>query len=416
MQKPYPYIPRLLAPRIKKLFNHFSCVVITGARQVGKTTLLKHLYPEIPFFVFDPIHDIQYAKSEPELFLNNNPTPLILDEIQYAPSLVPVIKRRIDITQKPGQYILTGSQQWSVLKQVAESLTGRAVLTHLEGFSLNEISQVKQEGALWLERWLSDPNAFLSKQQKRLPLKTSLYEQLWRGFLPEAQFLDLDLIPDFHYSYQSTYIEKDIRLLADISNLQLFGRFVRLAAALTAQEINYSYLGREIGTSPQTAKRWLDLLIQTYEWFEIPAYFNNSIKRISEKPKGYFADTGQVCFSQMISSPEAIASHPLRGSLFENAVVSEIRKACFLMPMPPRLYHWRAHSGAECDLLLERDGKFYPIEIKATARPTRQDAKGLAAFRVQHPHLNVQKGLIVAPTDEAFQITENDIVIPWDLQ
>ena len=408
------YIPRLVSKRVKKLFNNFPCVVITGARQVGKSTLVSHLFPTIPAVVFDPIHDIQNARSDPELFLDNHPPPLVLDEIQYAPELVPVIKRRIDKTKNPGQYILTGSQQWGILKQVAESLAGRAVLSHLEGFSLGEIAQTEAETP-WLERWLTDPDGLFATPYRCLDLPCTLFEQLWRGFLPEAQFLDLDLIPDFHYSYQSTYIEKDIRLLADIADLQQFSRFVRLTAALTAQEINYSHLGREIGLNPQTAKRWLDLLTQTFEWFEIPAFSNNSVKKVSSKSKGYFADTGQVCFSQMISSKEAIGGHPLWGAIFENAVVSEIRKQCFLIPTPPKLFHWRTHSGAECDLILERDGKYYPIEIKAKTRPTRKDTKGILAFRNAHPHLNIQKGIVIAPTDESYPLSENDRVIPWHI-
>lgn len=414
MYMKYPYIHRFLEKRIKKLFDNFSCIVISGARQVGKSTLLQHLYPEIPCFVFDPIHDIQNARGDPELFLNNNPPPLILDEIQYAPELVPVLKRRIDQSKKPGQYILTGSQQWGVLKQVSESLAGRAILVHLDSFCLAEIAK-KPPSLLWLERWLENPDSFLEKKNYRLELQHTTYEQLWRGFLPETNFLDLDLIPDYHYSYQSTYIEKDIRLLADISNLPLFGRFVRLAAALTSQEINYSQLGREIGLTPQTAKRWLDLLSQTFEWFVIPAFSNNNIKKISLKPKGYFSDTGQVCFSQMISTKDTIAGHPLWGALFENAVVCEIKKQCSFISTPPQMYHWTLHSGAECDLILEKDGKFYPIEIKAKTRPSLSDIKGLQAFRKNHPHLNVQKGLVVSTSEDAYAITENDVVIPWDI-
>jgi len=414
MNEKNPYIARFITPRIKKLFENFSCVVLTGARQVGKTTLLKHIYPDIDCIVFDPVHDIQNARSDPELFLNNNPPPLILDEIQYAPELVPVIKRRIDKLKKPGQYILISSQQWGILKRVQESLAGRAVLTHLEGFSLAEIAK-EQPSSLWLENYLNDPDAFFSKKHKRLDIERTLYEQLWRGFLPETHFLDLDLIADFHFSYQSTYIEKDIKELADISDLQQFSKFVRLLAALTAQEINYSQLGREINITPQTSKHWLNLLIQTFEWFEISAFSNNSIKKISLKPKGYFSDTGQVCFSQMISSKNAIGGHPLWGALFENAVASEIRKQCFLTPTPARQYHYRSYSGSECDLVLERDGKFYPIEIKAKSRPTIKDLKGITAFRKEHPNLNIQKGLIIAPTEEAYAISKDDLVIPWDI-
>lgn len=300
------YLERAITPRIIKLFEHFSALVLVGARQVGKSTLLRHIFPQVPCVVFDPVHDIQNARTDPELFLNNHPAPIILDEIQYAPELVPVLKRHIDAKKQPGLYLLTGSQQWGVLKQISESMAGRVVLLQLEGFSLSEIAQAV-ETKPWLQRWLEDPIEFLTKPVERLNLPRTLYQQLWRGFLPEANFLPEDLIPDFQTSYQRTYIERDIRLLADVSDLQQFSRFVQLCAALTAQEINYSELGRDIGVTPQTAKRWLMTLQQTFEWFEIQAYSNNAIKKVSSKPKGYFADTGQVCFSQLISSPQGIA-------------------------------------------------------------------------------------------------------------
>lgn len=414
MGNKYPYVKRAITARIKKLFNTFSAVVVSGARQVGKSTMLDHVFAGLPHIVFDPIQDIQNARQEPDLFLDNNPPPIILDEIQYAPELIPAIKRRIDHLQKPSLYLLTGSQQWGVLKNISESLAGRAALLDLEGFSLAEIAEVASEKT-WLSLWLEDTQHFIHHNPSRLALPTSLIEQLWRGFLPETKFLDLDLIADFHASYQRTYIERDIRLLADVSDLQLFTRFVKLCAAHTAQEINYSKMGRDIGITPQTTKRWLNILTQAFEWFEIPAYANNAIKKISNKPKGYFADTGQVCFSQMISSPQALPSHPLWGAIFENAVVCELRKQMSLMPTPPRLYHWRVYSGAECDLVLERDGKFFPIEIKAKSQISRADVRGFQAFRQTHPNLNVQNGLVIAPVSTLYQVTEQDYVIPWDL-
>ena len=137
---------------------------------------------------------------------------------------------------------------------------------------------------------------------------------------------------------------------------------------------------------------------------------------MSGKPKGYFADTGQVCFSQMISSPKAIGAHPLWGALFENAVISELRKQSLLIPTPPQMYHWRIHSGHEVDLILERDGMFYPIEIKANTRPSARDASGMQAFRKNYPHLNIQKGLIISPASEKYAVTATDFVIPWDIE
>ncbi len=414
MYDQHPYLKRIMGYKIEKLFKNFACLVITGARQVGKSTLLKHLFPDIPMIVFDPVQDIHNARNDPELFLNNNPPPIILDEIQYLPELIPAIKRRIDKKKIAGQYILTGSQQWGILKSIAESLTGRAILTHLEGFSLQEIAKASQKEN-WLEKWLSDPESFFSKKHSRLDLRYSVNEQLYRGFLPETQFIDLEFISDFHYSYQSTYIEKDIRTMAEVSELQIFSRFVKIVAALTAQEINYSEIGREIGITPQTAKRWLSLLMQTFQWFEVPAFSNNAIKKISLKSKGYFSDSGQVCFSQRISSKDAISGHPLWGALFETAVVCEIKKQSLFMSMPPQMYHYRSYSQVECDLILERDGKYYPIEIKAKTYPTKKDAKGIEAFIKAHPKLNIQKGLIIAPSEEIYALTDDVTVIPWDI-
>lgn len=415
IQNKYPYVERAISHRLERLFKAFSAIVISGARQVGKSTLLKHVFPNIPMVVFDPVHDVQNARLDPDLFLNNNPPPLILDEVQYCPELIPALKRRIDQLQKPGQYLLTGSQQWGVLKGISESLAGRAVLLDFESFSLGELANEASQ-IPWLNRWLDDPEGFMKGGFVRLPLETTLMEQLWRGFLPEAQFLSAEFIPDFHASYQRTYIERDVRLLADVNDLSLFSRFVKLCAALTAQEVNYSQIGRDIGITPQTARRWLNVLMQTFEWFEVAAFSNNAVKKISGKPKGYFSDVGQVCYSQMISSPKALPSHPLLGSIFENAVVSDIRKQTLLMSTPPSLYHWRLYSGAECDLVLERDGKFFPIEIKSKTKITRNDARDIQAFREAYPNLAVQKGLVIAPVLEHYAVTENDYVIPWDLK
>jgi predicted AAA+ superfamily ATPase len=362
--------------------------------------------------LLDPVQDVQNIRRDPDLFLHHAKLPVIFDEVQYAPELIPALKRFIDQNKRAGQFLLTGSQQWGVLNTMVESLAGRAVIVSLDGFSLAEIADVPVDKPLL--RWLENPDQLLAELVQRLTLPHSLYETLWRGTLPETHFLPLAVIADFHASYQRTYIERDIRLLADVSDLAQFGRFVRLVAALTAQEINYSQLGRDIGITPQTAKRWLTTLSQTFEWFEIPAYSTNPVKRSSGKSKGYFADTGQVCYSQMISSPHAVSAHPLWGALFENAVVSELRKQANLVAAPPHFYHWRLHSGAELDLILERDGKFFPIEIKAKSRVTANDARHIAIFRKLYPHLNIQQGLIIAPVESVYPAGADDWVIPWD--
>jgi uncharacterized protein len=409
------YIRRLLTDKLYKLVESFPVVVISGARQVGKSTLLQNtLGIEAEIVVFDPVIDVENARQDPELFLNNHPTPLILDEIQYAPELVASIKRRIDLDRAPGQYILTGSQQWGVMKSMSESLAGRAVFLDLYSFCLLEISQ-SDFTMPWIVRWLDSPDVFLTKRQSRLPEKTTLYEQLWRGFLPETQFLSLDVIPDFLGAYQRTYIERDVRLLAEVSDLQLFGRFLQLVSALTAQEINFSQLGRELGLTPQTAQRWLDILKATFQWFEIPAYSGNLIKRVSSKSKGYIADTGLACLTQAISAPKAIGGHPLWGAIFETAVAAELRKQTAFLSPTPNFYHWRAHSGAEVDMVLEYNGNFYPIEVKAKTNPSRRDTTGISAFRKRYPELNIARGLVVAPCSNVIQLSENDYATPWDL-
>jgi len=407
------YKPRGLADRLQRMLRRFPVVIVSGARQVGKSTLVRHALADWDMVVFDPALDVESARLDPDLFLDNHPVPVVLDEIQYAPELVAAIKRRVDRARQPGQYVLTGSQQWAVRQSASESLAGRAVFLDLEGFSLAEIAEATTAHH-WLARYLHDPEAFSSDLPDRLSLPRTVYEHLWRGFLPETDTLEMEWIGEFHRAYMRTYIERDVRLLSDVSDWQQFGRFVRLVAALTAQELNYSQLGREIGVTPQTARRWLAMLRATLQWCELPAYHGNTIKRISGKPKGHIADTGLACSLQMISAPRALGGHPMVGALFESAVVGEIRKLAATLSTPPSLYHWRTHGGGEVDLLLERDGRLHPIEIKLTTQPTRADTRGMAAFRKTYPRLDIAPGLVFCATDQTQRLNDTDCAIPWD--
>jgi len=410
------YKERLISQRMRRIVDHFSVVVVSGARQVGKSTLINHLFPDWDLVVFDPVVDIGNARADPDLFLDNHPAPLVLDEIQYCPELVPSIKRRVDRDRRPGQYILTGSQQWAVMQAISESLAGRALFLDLEGFSLAEIAEVPLS-ASWLERYLDDPSAFVrtTGAMSRMEWPGTLYERIWRGWLPELDALPSDLVQDYFVAYLRTYIERDVRLLLDVDDWQQFGRFVQMTAALTAQEVNYSQLGREISVTPQTARRWLGALKATFQWYESPAWHGNAIKRVSSKPKGYVADTGLACHLLRLSSPSALAGHPVIGALFESAVVAEIRKAMNLLSCKAQLYHWRSHGGAEVDLLLERDGVMHPIEIKLGTRLGRKDARGLQMLRETYPDQRMAPGLVVAPVERVEQLTAHDYAVPWDL-
>ena len=406
------YVERHLSDRLRKLSENFPVVALCGARQSGKSTLLSHLFAEsYRSVVFDPVIDIQNARAEPDLFLSNNPAPLILDEIQYAPEVVASIKRYVDRGRKPGMYLLCGSQQWAAMKSLSESLAGRVVFLDLAGFSAGEIARVNT-GEMWVGNWLESKGAW--RPRRRLPLETPLIELIFRGGLPQATFLSIDLLGDFFAGYERTYIERDARLMSDFADIRTFGRFFRLAAALTAREINQHQLGRELGVTPQTAHRWISVLQATYQWFEIPAFSGNSIKRLSGKAKGYVADTGMACFAQAIASPQSLPNNPLWGALFETHVVVEIKKQLALLPYSAPLYHWRTHGGAEVDLIIEHDGILYPIEIKATSHPSKADTSGITAFRKTYPRARIGTGVVVCAAEISYPLTERDVAMPWD--
>ncbi len=236
--KQMTYVPRIITARLLSLVKHFPVIVITGARQTGKTTLVQNIFKDkADYVVFDPSVDVENARQDPELFLNTHQTPIILDEIQYAPEVVSVIKRRVDNNSNPGQYVLTGSQQWSVLKSIAESLAGRAVFLELNGFDIREASDKSNLGN-WVDTYLNNHKDFFHTPYELIHTPYPLMEHLFRGWLPRAVSLPPQVLRDFHNSYIRIYIERDVRLVADISDYQLFGGFFRLLSALTAQEIN----------------------------------------------------------------------------------------------------------------------------------------------------------------------------------
>lgn len=205
-----------------------------------------------------------------------------------------------------------------------------------------------------------------------------------------------------------------MRTLENIQELYEFDRFLGLISMLTAQEINMSQIGREIGIAPTTAKRWLNVLNYTYQWLEIPAYHGNTIKRLSGKSKGYLTDTGFACYKQRVSSPEALAISPQIGALFETWVVNHLHKQAHQMLVPPNFYHWRSSGGAEVDLILERDSCFYPIEIKCKTNPTKADGSGIKAFKATYPHLKVMIGLVIHAGSERYLLDRDIVALPWN--
>ena len=408
------YHRRHLENHLSEMAKHFKIVLVTGARQVGKSTLLGHLFPKHKIFVFDPVQDLYGVRRDPDLFLENFKGPLILDEIQYAPELLPALKRKVDTSNAKGQYLLTGSQNIQMLKTVAESLAGRVGIIHLEGMSSYEMENKTLPDKTWLDDYLENPLSLLENFQGLLPSNYNLFEQLWRGTLPGCMDFSNTLIPDYYHSYIQTYLERDIRLLEGIRDLPLFDRFLGILSALTGQEINHAQLGRELGMASSTSHRWLDLLQHTYQWREVWPYHGNTIKRISKKRKGYLTEVGLVCHLQRISSPDALARNPHLGAIFETHCVNHLFKLMTASIQPPQIYHWRTGGGAEVDLLLERDQHFYPIEIKCKTNLTAQDARGLQHFRDTYPNLSIKPALILYAGKECYRMNEDCIAFPWN--
>lgn len=410
------YKSRIQEAKVKESAKFFKVIFLVGARQVGKSSLLEHLYPSIRFFVFDPIQDIYNVREDPDLFLNNFKPPLILDEVQFVPEVLPSLKRKVDLSSKKGQYFLTGSQQMAILKNVSESLAGRVAMIKIGIMTPQEIYSNFNPEKNWFLKYLKNPDSFYKDDYSFIKNCPSVYEAIWRGGMPGTIELPNKALNIYFSSYLQTYVERDVRLIENISDLALFGRFISLVSALTSQEINYSQLGREIGISPSTAQRWLNLLIYSYQWQALPAYSNNSLKRISGKAKGIITDTGFACYLQRISSPDSLAGHPMLGALFETYCFNMIKNFSCALDAEPNFYHWRTISGAEVDIIAEIDGKFYPIEIKCKSFVNKHDTRGIGAFKEAYPRLNIQKGIIIYAGNECYPVSENVIAVPWNLE
>ena len=409
------YKNRIYEARVEKIAKLFKVIFLVGARQVGKSSLLEHLFPKVKAFIFDPVQDLYDVRKHPDIFLDDFKAPLILDEIQFVPQLLPSIKRKVDKSDKKGQYFLTGSQQLAIMKSVSESMAGRVAILKMYPMTPQEMYDKFDASKNWFLNYLDNPDSLLKKKFYKIKNLPSRLETIWRGGMPGIINLPNEELPTYFSSYIQTYVERDVRLLENIQDLSEFGIFISIIAALTSQEINFSQLGREIGISPKTAQKWLQLLVYTYQWSELRPFSMNSIKRLSAKPKGIIGDTGIGCYLQRISTPQALAINPLQGSIFESYCFNMIKAFCSTLSLMPNFYHWRTLAGAEVDIIVELDGKFYPIEVKSSSNVTKSDARGIEAFKASYPKLNIQKGIIIYCGQEIYRVTEDIIAVPWDL-
>ena len=403
----YMYKKRLISDYIISLFSNFPVVAILGARQVGKSTLIEHLnIDKLKTFVFDPVLDQYGEKNDPEFFLQQQSFPIFLDEFQYVPALSGVIKRLIDKKKEKGLIFLSGSHQFSVIKNLSDSMAGRVAIVNLWPLSIKEI----EEGhSTFLEDLLLDGK--INIKQARTTSK-NLIDYLWRGGFPRVLELENQFVPTLYDSYLKTYIERDVKDLIDVKNVTLFSRFVALVATRTATEINYSELGRELGIDQKTALRWLSILESSFQFIAIPSFSQNTLKKITSKPKGMFIDTGMICNMLRISKPEVLLGHPMLGSLFETFVFWEIYKTVQAWPTKPNFYHYRTKAMAEIDLILEINGKCIPIEIKIKTNPNKSDVNLMNRFISENGD-KCDTGIVICNCEEPYLISTKVWAIPW---
>ncbi len=369
------YIHRLLEPVLRRAASEFPAVVLTGPRQSGKTTLLKHLFADSHDYVSLELPDIRAsAEQDPRSFLARFPPPVIYDEVQFAPVLLPYIKERIDEDRgRAGRFLLSGSQNLLLNQRVTESLPGRAAILHLLPMSRREARGQGDSPLIW-----EAPDATGSGT---LRSPRDLWREFLRGGYPELIANPGRDIPLWHSSYTQTYLERDVRSLRQVGDLTQFQSFLRALAARSGQLLNLSDLARDLGVAVNTVKAWLSVLEATHQVFIVRPYFANIGKRLVKSPRVYFADTGSLCHLTGLRDPDHAALGPLAGPLMETAVLGEIMKTITHRGERPQVYFWRTAAGAEVDFVVEAEGLLIPIEVKKTATPRPPMTRGIRAFR-----------------------------------
>jgi uncharacterized protein len=373
------YIPRTLERTLLSALGQFPAVMLTGPRQAGKTTLLRHALGGSHGYVSLEAPDVRTAaREDPRGFLAANPPPIVLDEVQNAPALLSYIKERIDRDRsRRGDWVLTGSQNLMLSAGVTESLAGRVALLRLLPLSLRELERDPDRPLPWE----------VEAPSSEVPPPGAVGEpgDFWsiavRGLYP--QLVAEPALPAglWHDSYMGTYLERDVRTIAQVDDLVQFQLFVRALAARSGQLLNLSELGRDLGIATSTAKRWLGILEATYQVFALRPYFANLGKRLVKTPKVYFADPGTLCHLVGIREPGHAAAGPMAGVLAETLVVSELLKSAFHRGESPRLHFWRTATGVEVDVIVEVEGvgpgRVVPVEVKSSATASPAMARGI---------------------------------------
>ena len=384
------YCHRNIEKPLLDALKHFPAVLVTGARQTGKSTLLKESLKTYRYASLDDPALRSLAIQDPRLFISAHRPPVIIDEIQYAPGLLSYIKMEIDSHRdRCGQFVLTGSQVFQLMQGVSETLAGRIAVFDLFAFGTTELPP---------------------RLQSALKEDSGMAAQLIRGFYPELNVhtgLDRDR---WFSSYVATYLERDVRNIKQIADLTRFQTFVSLLAGRAGGLLNMSEVAKEAGITHPTVRAWLTILQSTYIVYLLQPWHRNISKRVVKTPKLYFTDTGLLCHLLGIDSPDRFFKSGERGRLFENMIVMETRKRMSVRPERTNLYFYRSAAGLEVDLLIDRGDVFHACEIKLTKTPDRSMASNLIRFGTEY---GISKGMVLTLQETSLPVTETVTVLNW---
>lgn len=402
------YIRRTLEPHFREAAAHFPVTLVTGARQVGKTTFLREIAGDGRTYIsLDDPRIVELARTDPAQFMQRYPGPVIIDEIQYAPGLLPYIKLAVDGEGRPGRFWLTGSQQFHLMRDVAESLAGRVGIMHLLGLSRRE-----QDGSTGDHGpFLPTPDALDRRLADATPLPLPvLYQRIWRGAYP-ALTRDPGLDRDLYFSsYVQAYLQRDVRDLAQVGDETAFLRFVRACAARTAQLLNVADLARDADVAPNTAKHWLSLLEASGIVYLLQPYHTNVTKRLVKAPKLYFLDTGLCSWLTGWTSPEVLEAGAASVAILETWILAEILKSWWHRGKQAPFYFYRDKDQKEIDLLIVQDEVIYPLEFKKSASPGRDSVRHFGSLaRLDRP---VGPGGVICLVESSLPLGEGLVSIP----
>ncbi len=401
------YISRSIEETVKYLSERYPAVLVTGPRQVGKTTMLRKIAEEDRNYVsLDNPLVRELAINEPGLFLERYEPPVIIDEIQYAPNLMTYIKLYVDEHKRMGDIWMTGSQMFHLMKNVSESLAGRVGLLKMQGFTSSELDGYDESP------FSTDQKVLFKKNKQRKPKSLKeIYSRIFNGQMPGIY--DRNIEPEIFYSsYIDTYIQRDIKMLTQVADEMLFLKFLTVAAARTSQMLNLSDMARDIGISTPTAKQWLSILITSGIVVLVEPFYNNRMKRLIKAPNLYFIDTGLCSYLTKWHNSDSLEAGAMSGAIFETFVISEIIKGYQNQGKNPPLFYYRDKDKREIDLVLEKDGRLCPIEIKKSASPKKEAIKHFSLL--EKSGLEVSNGAVVCMVKDLMPLdTKNWLVPLW---